>query len=314
MGSVRVGVTGTDSPVGRAVAAACADRGDEVRGVTDVRDGWHLSRAFRGCEVVVHAAELSADARATERVFMRDNAEAADLVLRMARRAGARRVVLLSSAAVYGVPDRWPISEDAPQRPWSAYGRSKLAAEHHAWRQVDDGYDVVVLRVRPVIGPSVPGALGRFLFPPLARRGRWSARLPLVLPSRGRNRCQITPVADLVGAIGSLIDQGGRLEWPVLNIGADTPRALVDDLRRLLAAVSGGKPLLSLPEGPGTAALGGLFRVGLAPWTPETLHLFDTDVVMGTQRARECLGYRPTVEPVDTLIESYAWWRGSDPG
>jgi UDP-glucose 4-epimerase len=50
-------------------------------------------------------------------------------VLEAARAAGVRRVVLASTAGVYGDPVRIPTPEDAPIRPLSPYGAGKAAAE-----------------------------------------------------------------------------------------------------------------------------------------------------------------------------------------
>ena len=43
--------------------------------------------------------------------------------------AAGRRFVFASSAAVYGVPERQPVTEDAPLLPTSPYGESKVTAE-----------------------------------------------------------------------------------------------------------------------------------------------------------------------------------------
>lgn len=50
-------------------------------------------------------------------------------VLEAARRAGARKVVLTSSVAIFGPPERLPVSEDARENPLSPYAVSKLSAE-----------------------------------------------------------------------------------------------------------------------------------------------------------------------------------------
>jgi UDP-arabinose 4-epimerase len=42
---------------------------------------------------------------------------------------GTRTIVFSSSCATYGISDRLPIAENAPQRPINPYGRSKLACE-----------------------------------------------------------------------------------------------------------------------------------------------------------------------------------------
>ncbi|MDO8607468.1 MAG: UDP-glucose 4-epimerase GalE [Phaeospirillum sp.] len=61
--------------------------------------------------------------------YWRNNIGAGFAFLDACVKAGVRHFVYSSTAAVYGAPDRLPISEDAALRPISPYGRSKLALE-----------------------------------------------------------------------------------------------------------------------------------------------------------------------------------------
>lgn len=63
------------------------------------------------------------------------------------------RIVLASSASVYGHPRRLPIDETHPCAPANPYGSTKLAAERLALRH---GRDVVVARIFNVVGPGQP--------------------------------------------------------------------------------------------------------------------------------------------------------------
>ena len=56
-----------------------------------------------------------------------------------ARQAAGRRFVFASSVAVYGVPERQPVAEDAPLLPTSPYGESKVAAEQAVATAAGDG-------------------------------------------------------------------------------------------------------------------------------------------------------------------------------
>jgi UDP-arabinose 4-epimerase len=57
--------------------------------------------------------------------------------------------VFSSSRATYGIPDRLPIAEDAPQRPINPYGRSKLAGE----QILTDARSAEKLRVAMLLQP-----------------------------------------------------------------------------------------------------------------------------------------------------------------
>lgn len=51
-------------------------------------------------------------------------------LLEAIRLAGVPRLVFSSTAATYGEPESVPITEDAPTKPTSAYGATKLAIDH----------------------------------------------------------------------------------------------------------------------------------------------------------------------------------------
>jgi UDP-glucose 4-epimerase len=76
-------------------------------------------------------------------------------VLEAARETGTRRVVLASTAAVYGDPRALPIAEDAAIAPLSPYGGSKAAAESYL-RLYSRLYGIstLALRMANVYGPG----------------------------------------------------------------------------------------------------------------------------------------------------------------
>ena len=75
-------------------------------------------------------------------------------VLDAARRAGTRRFVLASTAAVYGRPEEIPTRETSPVAPISPYGASKAAAESYlALFARLHGLSTVSLRMANVYGP-----------------------------------------------------------------------------------------------------------------------------------------------------------------
>ena len=75
-------------------------------------------------------------------------------VLEAARRSGTRRVLLASTAGVYGDPERLPVVESAPIAPLSPYGASKAAAETYLrlFHRLH-GLSTLALRMANVYGP-----------------------------------------------------------------------------------------------------------------------------------------------------------------
>ena len=125
----------------------------------DIREEASLHPHFNSADVVFHQAALvSVDES------IRDPKRSAAInlagtmsVLETARRTDTR-VVLASSAAIYGHPEDTPIDEDHPTHPTSPYGVDKLAVDHYA-RVYAELYDLetVALRYFNVYGPGQTG-------------------------------------------------------------------------------------------------------------------------------------------------------------
>jgi UDP-glucose 4-epimerase len=77
-------------------------------------------------------------------------------VLETMRRHGVRRLAFASTSAIYGVSERQPIPEDAPARPISMYGATKLSCEAmiRAFQHLFE-MDCWIFRFANVVGPKV---------------------------------------------------------------------------------------------------------------------------------------------------------------
>ncbi len=125
--------------------------------VVDVREPRSLRDALCAADLVFH---LAANANGTYSVEhpgedFQTNCVGTFNVLQAAVETGVRRVVYVSSASVYGTPQRFPISESHPTDPIVPYGASKLAGEGFgvAFRY-SYGLDFVAARPFCVYGPG----------------------------------------------------------------------------------------------------------------------------------------------------------------
>ena len=88
-------------------------------------------------------------------LYFRQNVAGGVALLEAMRAAGVGRLVLSSSAAVYGLPDATPIDEDAPLRPINPYGETKRTFESMmAWYGTAYGLRSVSLRYFNVAGAT----------------------------------------------------------------------------------------------------------------------------------------------------------------
>lgn len=111
--------------------AAVADRIAVVRG--DIRDAEALGTAMDGVDYVIHqAAEISVFRSVNEpAVTNAVNVDGTLNVLVAAKDAGVKRVVMASSAAIYGDTGATAQNEDFLPDPLSPYGASKIAGEYY---------------------------------------------------------------------------------------------------------------------------------------------------------------------------------------
>jgi UDP-glucose 4-epimerase len=99
----------------------------------DLNDKEALAAIFRQHKIaaVMHFAGLSLVGESVRQPlrYYENNVVGTLHLLEAMRHAGVGRLVFSSSAAIYGDPERVPISEDAPKRPTNPYGSTKVAIE-----------------------------------------------------------------------------------------------------------------------------------------------------------------------------------------
>jgi UDP-glucose 4-epimerase len=132
-------------------------RGVELH-VADVRDLESLLPAFAAAkpDVVLHlAAQVDVRRSVADPAFdAQVNVAGTVSVLEAARQVGTQRVVLASTAAVYGDPQEIPTPETAEIAPLSPYGTSKAAAEWYLGQYARlHGLSTLALRMANVYGP-----------------------------------------------------------------------------------------------------------------------------------------------------------------
>ena len=122
----------------------------------DLRDRTIVRTAVRDVDVVFHQAAFVSVPESMEKPqnCFDVNVTATVSLLDAAREAGVRRVVIASSAAVYGESDALPLQETTPTQSLSPYAASKRTDEIYAQMYTQAfGLDVVALRYFNVYGP-----------------------------------------------------------------------------------------------------------------------------------------------------------------
>ena len=288
-----------------AAEAALAGRGELVAG--DIRDTALLTETLRRhqADAVMHfAASLSVGDSVRDPIgYYANNLTGALSVLQAMVNAGASHLVFSSTAAVFGNPERTPITEDHPTRPINTYGETKLAVER-ALPHFERAYGLrsIALRYFNAAGADPEGVLGEDHDPELhvipraldAAMGRGSFQVfgeDYETPDGTCLRDYIH-VTDLAAAHVLALDalRGGAAST-IYNLGNGRPTS-VRQVLDAVAAVTGKRvPYTTGPRRPGDPAV----------------------LYASSDRIKQDLGWQPRYEDVEMIV-STAWrWREAHP-
>jgi nucleoside-diphosphate-sugar epimerase len=267
-----------------------------IRG--DIRDRALTERACRGIDVVFHGASLVPLSRSGGE-FLRVNVEGTRAVLAAAARERVRRVVHISSSAVYGRPAQAPLTERSPARPLEAYGLSKKMAEDVCRDYRGRGLDVVIVRPRTLVGRGRLGIL-HLLFEWISLGKRFYILGP------GANRFQLLSAADCASAC--LLAARGPCAGEDFNLGAERFGSLREDLEALAAHAGTGARIVSLSPRWARPALRLLDALRLTPLVSLHYATVDADWFFDAAKARRLLGWRPRDSNLEMLAAAYDWF------
>ncbi|MFZ2491336.1 MAG: SDR family oxidoreductase [Thermoanaerobaculia bacterium] len=208
----------------------------------DVRDRAAVEAAVKGCDTVFHLAASVGNKRSIDHPI--DDAEINVLgtlqILEAARHANVRKMVVSSSAGIFGELKTLPIREDHPIDPDSPYGATKLCEEKLAlsYSKLYD-LEVVALRYFNVFGPNqrfdaYGNVIPIFVFQML--RGE-----TLTIHGDGEQTRDFVHVRDVVQA--NLRSAEARGVWGAFNLGSGS-RISINHLVELIKKASGENPVV----------------------------------------------------------------------
>jgi len=274
----------------------------------DIRDAGQLEKALveHGIVAAIHLAGLIEVGRSVERpdLFYDVNVNGTRVLLDCLRRAGVRRLVFSSSAAVYGQDTAKPVGalirEDDPKSPASPYGETKLAGE----RMIEAycaafGLSAIALRYFNAAGCDPAGAIGEahrletHLIPlaidaALGRRGPlkvFGDDYPTPDGSCLRDYVHVEDLAEAHLAALEAEQPWGAFE--ALNVGAGRGHSVLEVVDAVGRAVGRPVPHTVAPRRPGD---------------PPSL-------VADPGRARQRLDWRPRLSSLQQIVDTAAVWR-----
>lgn len=246
----------------------------------DVRDIPKLWSLLQGVDVVYHlAARVSVPASVLyPREYNDVNVGGTVALLEACRDVGIQRMVLASSATVYGNQSAETVDEDMPTRPAVPYAVSKVAAEQYMFNiGMHSQFETVALRIFNAYGPGQPvppthaPVIPQFMQQTLGRGS-------LIIFGDGTQIRDFVFIEDVIEALVAAAT-APHVNRQILNVGSGqgtTIRELVD----LIGQVTGQSPnvLYNVESSSGLSRL-----------------------VANVEKARRLLEYQPKTQLVDGL-------------
>jgi nucleoside-diphosphate-sugar epimerase len=304
-------VTGGAGFIGSHLAEELARRGDRVRVVDSFITGKrhnlaHLSKvellegdladidiaraAVDGMQYVLHQAAIPSVPRSVEDPLTsnRANIDATLSLLVAARDAGVERVIYAGSSSAYGDTPTQPKQEDMPTRPLSPYALQKLVGEQYM-RMFTNlyGLETVTLRYFNVFGPRQDPSSPYSGVISIFTRALLENRSPTI-DGDGEQTRDFTYIANVVD--GVLRACSADVSGMVLNVATGS-RISLNELFRALRDLTGRH----VNPGYGPARAGDV-----------------RDSQADISRARQLLGYEPTVSFEEGLRRTVDWYRTHD--
>ena len=288
---MRILLTGSDGYLGCLLAPTLLEAGHDVLGVDTglYRAGWLFNGSRRtpqtvskdvrdlqvedleGVDAVVHMAELSNDpiGDLIGDVTYDINHHGSVRLATLAKQAGVRRFVYMSSCSVYGVADG-VVDETSPLDPQTAYARCKALVERDVTLLADDGFSPTFLRNATAFGAS-PRMRFDIVLNNLAGLA-WTQKR-IAMTSDGTPWRPLVHGLDIARAIRAVLDAPREsVHAQVLNVGSDEQNYTVRDIAEIVAAEFPGCEVSFGPPGADTRS----YRVAFAK-IREVLPYYDCD-------------------------------------
>lgn len=265
----------------------------------DIRNFSKIEKHFKNIDYVVHAA--AALPIHHDRKYIFDvNVNGTKSVLKASFQNKVKRLVFISTTAMYGVPRTLPEKETDKIYPIGHYGESKAQAEKLCLLYQKKGLSINILRPKSFLGPE---RLGVFTI--------WFEAIfnnkPVFILGNGNNLYQLLEVGDLIRGIESALTT--RISGEIFNIGAEEFGTWRQNLGSLIKFAGSKSKIIALPVIPTQIALSILEFFNLSPIVAWHYKTFPVDSYVSVDKAKKKLHFKATKSNQDILDESYDWYR-----
>jgi len=265
----------------------------------DIRNKNFIDKAIKGQDYVVHAAAALPIVFSKKQIYS-VNIDGTKNILEACLKNRIKKVVYISSTAVYGVPKHLPETEESPLDPIGYYGESKMAGERLCLEYNAKGLPVNIFRPKTFLGKE---RLGVFeLWFEAIYKGR-----RVYLLGSGNNKYQLLSIDD----VASAVDKGlfARVEGEIFNIGAKDFGTWREDLGYVISHAKSKSKITSLPTVPSQLILAIFEKLHLSPIAAWHYKTMPVDSYVSIAKAEKLLNWHPKKSNKQLFLENYLWYQ-----
>lgn len=275
------GREGTDLSIAEKVGATI------VR--ADITDVDALKKAMKDHEVVINVVGIF-DMRASNELLEKVNHVGVINICEAIKDINVKRLVQLSTVAVYGPLTTVPAKEDADKRPNNGYGRTKWAGERVAFEAGKKyGFEVTAVRPTLVYGPRGHYGHADYLAISAILANEKKKGLPMVATGP---LVQNVHIADVCGAVETIAfhkDAAGE----AFNIVDDEPLTVAEFMGEIYSAY-GLTPSFKIPYIP---RLWSIMMAGLVKVLPQSVPFLERRIAGQWNKVVKKNGLKPMLKP-----------------
>jgi len=218
--------------------------------IGDIRDKELVEQVVEKCDVIIHlAAQVSVPLSIDyPQKTLEINVQGTQNIIDAAHKFGIKRLIMASSAAVYGEVSNLPLTEESAGQCLSPYAQSKWENETQIMLARENGLEAVALRFFNVYGPgqSTDGAYAAVIpkFVEMLTTGKQP-----IIHGDGLQSRDFVHVKDLVRAIENLLECDWNLvDGHAYNLASQSQTTILDILELINTSIEKINPDFNLIE------------------------------------------------------------------
>lgn len=214
--------------------------------VGSIENSMTLESSLQDCSVIFHLAAVvpMLEAFSNPAKFISINTAGTANVLSYAKKFGIEHIVFVSSAAVYGDSQNFPINEAAQTKPMNPYAVSKLAAEQLCTLWANEfGTSITIVRLFNAYGPrQYLHSKYSAVIPSFIKSAK--SKKPFIIFGDGTQTRDFIFIKDVVDALWFLYD---RRYCGVINLATGIETSIIK-LAQIIADMIGVEPSFDFRE------------------------------------------------------------------